>query len=284
MSCRFKVAHYALSLALFLVTPAAGQDVPVMTPIPDDNSVRPQIIGGKPANKKDWPLTLVFRSAAGGCTSTIIGQKVIVTAAHCVDHKSRAHAVLANKLIGLTCYHHRKYRGSTCNRAWKAEDIVGCTADIALCVADKALPTSVGKFELIKTSLPGPAKESKITLLGYGCTVAGGSMSPDLQIGEAVVEWASTPGASRDPKQTYKEYIKTKGSAAVCKGDSGGSSYTGTGPRREIQAVVSRGNMSTDSYLVNILDNQIANWIRGWSKEHKVKICGADADAKNCRP
>ena len=276
------------------INAAQAQGNVLMTPIPQDSHARPQIVGGKPAKREDWPVTLLFEFAGSHCTSTVIGDRVVVTAAHCVDDeidgkasKTNAKAVLANTMIDLKCYQHPRYRGSICNNVESSEKIIGCTADVALCLAIAgSIPESAGKFERVRASLPGPEANDKIVLLGFGCTVAGGALSPDLQIGDPdpVVEWTSTPGASIDPKQTYKEYIKVHGAAAACKGDSGGSSYTSSDlGTKEIVGITSRGNMSTDSYLVNVLDTHIVDFFKDFASKYGVTICGLDQKAKNCR-
>jgi Trypsin len=254
-----------------------------MTPIPEPG-LSPKVVGGKLAKPADWPVTLIFATADGYCTSTVVGDHVIITAAHCVKDHASANAYLANLEIHLTCFDNPLYAGPSCSQAHTAPETVGCTADVALCLTDIAVPAAAGKFERIKKLPPGAVAGQQVVILGYGCTVDGGAMSPNLQYGESAVEYTSTPNASQNPNETLKEYIKTKGGAASCSGDSGGSLYSGVDKNsREILGVTSRGNMSTDSYFVNVLDDDIVSFLKAFRDENHVKICGLDADAVNCR-
>lgn len=108
-------------------------------------------------------------------------------------------------------------------------------------------------------------------------------MTSSLQVGEAKVEWVSAPGASSNPQETYKEFIKTVGSA-VCKGDSGGASYSNSDPRtKEVVGLASKGNLSTDSYLVSVVDPHISAFFKEFQIKYNVQVCGVDGGAKNCR-
>ena len=105
-------------------------------------------------------------------------------------------------------------------------------------------------------------------------------MSPELQFGTPTVEHGSTPGASKaDANRTYYEYVKTEGRVAVCSGDSGGAVYSSDGRDRYIRGVVSRGNMSSISFISNINDPEHLNFLM----KYKDTICGLDQNAKNCR-
>lgn len=87
-----------------------------------------------------------------------------------------------------------------------------------------------------------------------------------------------------------REFIKTAG-AAVCHGDSGGASYSPDKVRPEMLALASRGNLSTESYLVDLRIPQVQMFLRKAGSfrddfnlpEGAIKICGIDQDAENCR-
>jgi hypothetical protein len=261
-----------------------------MLPIPEDNAVNPQIINAnRRATREAWPVTLPFTSEEGArCTATAVSETAVITAAHCVGENPTAHVTLGDTRVRVTCEHHPDYDDAPRNGNLKCHlmrgdrDIVACTADIAICVTVPPKTISITeKFERIRKSAPGAVVNNKIALLGYGCLVEGGPIQKDLMEGDPVVIRVSVPGVSKaHPDRAYEEFIETGGSAA-CGGDSGGAGYNSTNKdTREIIGIASRGNLSTKSYLVNVLDPRIANWLTNFSG---ARICGIHPDAINCR-
>jgi Trypsin len=281
---------YRIVLLSFLVpTVAVHCEDRVMAPIPSGNEANIQIIGGKPATREDWPSTLLFDGNVGRCTSTIVGTYAVLTAGHCVDNNSPAKLLWDNRRTDLLCHVHPDYRGQACENEFVPQKLVGCTADVAICIAAKPISTGPGKFERVRTSPPAISAKDQINLLGYGCTQANGKISQVLQIGSAAVERPAQPGASQNPSDTMNEFIKTSG-AAVCSGDSGGASYSPDKSKPEMLAIASRGNLSRDSYLVDLRTSQIQKFLQE-AKQFRdfglppgsIKICGIDSDAENCR-
>lgn len=274
---------------LILSAQAAHSQERIMAPIPSGNDANLQVIGGKPATREDWPSTLMFDGNLGRCTSTIVGSYVVLTAGHCVDDKSHAKLLWGNVITDLLCHVHPDYRGHACYYEFAPQKLVGCTADVAICIAGKPLSQNSGRFERVRNSPPPVSARDGIKLLGYGCTQANGKITKVLQEGPATVNWPAKPGASKDPTLTMKEFIKTVG-AAVCDGDSGGASYSPDRSKPEMLAIASRGNLSTESYLVDLRTPQVQSFL-AQAKSFKdfelppgsIKICGIDPDAENCR-
>src|ERR1043166_7740075 len=171
-----------------------------MTPIPDDNSTDVKVVHGTPAEAKEWPVTLQFRNTEGAfCTSTIVGEQVVITAAHCVDNGAFANVIFNNASVKVQCTHHKEYKGPACITATTASDIKGCTADVALCSTvdvdgqKKLFKTKTDSGETIRfetinkdrSVVPAIVEaQGKIIILGYGCTIAGGPISSVLIVGD----------------------------------------------------------------------------------------------------
>lgn len=281
---------YRISVVLIalLFGPALAHSQPLMAPVAAGNELHEELLNGKPANPKEWPVSLQFQSAGGFCTSTIIGEKVVLTAGHCIPNNAKARVFFDNKLTTITCHHHPQYKGASCLTAASISDIKGCTADVALCVADTPFPSEVAgqsvKFESINSDPTLVKKDGPITLLGYGCTQAGGGVSSILRVGNASVTSLSVPGASSNPANTMQEYIVAQGGAALCQGDSGGSVFNTQEPARKVVGVNSRGNISTISFLTSTSDPHIQDFFKAFSgPPRNVEICGITPGAKNCR-
>jgi hypothetical protein len=263
-----------------------------MQSIPENFGASPKILGGTRANREDWPATLVFTSGSGErCTATVIGDQVLITAAHCVAQTPSGQVVWNNRNVRVQCTPHPEYDDRPrfagdlpCHQRVYAAEIAACTADVALCrtTGGVVFASSVGRFERVKPAPPAVVEHKKIALLGYGCIDANTRASGDLSTGPAEVLHSSVPGASRNPDKSFDEFIQTKGSG-VCYGDSGGAGYTNSDPKsREIVGINSRGNLSNGSSLVNVKDARIAKFLTDYSSSCGALICGLDPGAKNC--
>ncbi|MEQ8346580.1 MAG: trypsin-like serine protease [Sneathiellaceae bacterium] len=210
-----------------------------------------------------WPATLVFRNAAGGgCTATMVGQRAVLTAAHCIEDGAAGHVVHQGTRNRLVCSHHPAY----------PRDI---SADFALCIAAADLGDM--PFEWLNTEPATLSMGKSITLLGYGCLTSGGEDRNFGTLYQGVAEIAEMPGPDI--------YYLARGGAAVCFGDSGGGSFLATDEpnERRLFAVNSRGDISRYSWLSGTANPLFVDWARAWAGTHDVKICGLHDEAQGCR-
>lgn len=281
--------RFAFVIAVFvgLLSTAAAEELFSMRQINESTGrFRPRVIGGQLALRKDWPSTLRFQTLIANrlinCTSTIIGNRTIITAAHCIaKNGARGGAFIGSEVFNLTCSSHPEFRGAgPCLMARSPNQLSGCAADVAICKSDRPIPDSIGSFETIEAKADAIQENAGLVLLGFGCTKANGPISDTLQVGQARVIQIGRIGAP----QAIGEYTIATGGSAICPGDSGGSSFNSADQKsRKVVAINSRGNLTSNSYLVNISDQSIVEFLRKWRSTEQVKICGLDQDANNCR-
>jgi Trypsin len=249
-------------IAANFIIEAKAADFEMVPPGPGDGS--PSVIGGEPANPADYPATFIFRTS-GGCTSTAVGNRAILTAAHCVTNGAKGTITLADGTKAeVVCEHHPEYG-------------VNRTKDFALCVAAKAMGGF--PFENVNTSIAFPKVGDEIRLLGFGCREDGG------HDGAFGVLYTGPAKVIRLPKADDIDTI-TRGGAAVCFGDSGGGAFvdlTTGGAVRSLFAVNSRGDISQYSYLSTTATLSFVSFAVSWAAKNGVDICGVSAGANGCR-
>jgi hypothetical protein len=211
------------------------------------------------ADPAKWPSTLVFKTTAGGCTATMVGQRAVLTAAHCVTDGASGKITLAQGDVQVKCTHHPNY-------------LTDYSADFALCVSGGKLPDVTNGFERIGATVPKSGDQ--IQIIGYGCLTEGGG---DRTFGEL---WAGFATVDSFPPDLG--YFVTKG-AAVCFGDSGGAAYVVNGGHRAIVGVNSRGDISKYSWISITRGKGFIDWAKEWSTTNNAPICGIASNAGKCR-
>lgn len=143
-------------------------------------SGEPALIGGVPAEPKDWPAS-VYASAGGSrCSATVIGERSVIIAAHCVGNGGSITFTAGSNAYQAKCSHHPSYRQNS-------------TADWALCFTTR--PVTGVPFENLGVSAKLAVGE-ELRLTGYGCIRPGGGGGNDgiFRIGKSAIR--SLPSGS----------------------------------------------------------------------------------------
>jgi hypothetical protein len=233
---------------------------------PEEPPGEPAIVNGTAAvSPRDFPASFVFQTDKN-CTSTAVGSRVILTAAHCLAGAETGTVTIGDNRLGVACTPHPDYGGQS------------LSADYALCVADADMEGI--DFESIGTSLAHPRVGEEVVLLGFGCAEPLGRDRTfgTLRSGRTkVVAAVSTPS---------DQNILTRGNAALCFGDSGGAAFFELdrfGARRVIIGVNSRSDINSTSELAATSTFQFLDWAVAWSNDNGVAICGIHTSAERCR-
>ena len=182
-----------------------------------------RLINGRPVEAGTFQEVVAIKSDGPPCTAVVIGPKVIITAAHCIQAGGKAQFTVGGTTYEATMTQSPIYPGKDHDMALgvTAQEIKGITPAF---VSGKA------------TSGLG------ISLLGYGCTHPGGGGGSDgvLRIGETVVTGFSN----------YDMVSRKPGGAALCFGDTGGPAYIldSTTTKHQLLGVNCKGNVSDTNY------------------------------------
>lgn len=261
---------------------AASLNLPIASPSADDFSFsapnpkegKPEVVNGTPQDPATWPATMILKVGIEGCTATVVGPNVILTAAHCLKSASKGKVnVPGSAAIDVTCTKHPAYTPTSTDP--------NTALDFALCVAADTikLAGSAG-YERIGTDRALTVRGTSVLLLGYGCTETGG-----FDHGFGVLH----RGKAKIDRVTVGStiYLLTVGENAVCYGDSGGATYALTdmnNNRRVIIGVNSRGNIVDSSFISPTATDEFVEWAFVWAQANdNALLCGLHPATPNCR-
>lgn len=257
---------FLLSFIAILVFTSCNKSADPQVPAPAklEEVKSPDLIGGRAADPKDWPASVYAHMNGAACSATVVGEYVLIIASHCVEH-----GATAQFSIGATNYVSKCSRSPLYRR--------GIDHDLALCKVDKKVEGI--PYESVNQDPSKVKVGDEILLTGYGCIRSGGGGGNDgiYRIGEAKVLGLPT-GNDYD--------YSTRGGAALCYGDSGGSAYIYLDAQKTKRTVIStnsKGDIRIKSWITSTSTDASINFIKQWSEENQVLICGVHPEAKGCR-
>jgi hypothetical protein len=219
------------------------------------------LINGTVPQANDWPASFASRQSGSGCTATLIAENVLQLAAHCVGNGRTAQITSNGQTYTGTCTHAPGYNGDP-------------TADWALCKMQTAIDRAW--YEKVLQDASKVVVGGKLKLAGAGCTTPGGNDGAfgTFRVGDATI--TQIPSSDND--------TVTKGGAALCFGDSGGSAFLEeANGQRWVVGVNSRGDIQTMSYLASVFTNEAKQFYSQWAQANGAKICGMAQDAVKCQ-
>lgn len=220
------------------------------------NGESPVLIGGVIADPAEFKAS----PWVGNCTSALVGERVLFTAAHCVSNGGSKSFSIGTTRYTAKCTHHPEYRGNS-------------TADFAVCLTDKIVEGDL-QFEVVASKIDY-ALGLQLLLSGSGCQKWGGGLDGKYRIGRAKI--------TKLPSGSNYDTV-TQGDVALCSGDSGGPAwFVYPDGSRKLVGVNSRSNTTTTSYLSSHATVTAQNFYKSWAAGNGSKICGIHQDAARCR-
>lgn len=284
-----------------LTSSAAGQSGNSGFTVPDSAQVisggssrnRFLLLNGKPDQTpitEKWPFTVRadFLSHGTFCTATMIGPRVLLTAAHCISNLPRGPLPMHLNIYDRTanCRYHPSFRLQ--GFAFQF-DYALCLIDRPIDVIADGVPNAL-KFERLSLDARdsnfryGDQASRYFVLVGYGCTTYDQKLSEKrgLSGGYTRVD-LFTPLRMRSGVRGSRD------NAILCAGDSGGAVYrladlkNPYGPRTIVAVnsanIVQGGRVGDYSFLARTSAPAFVTFFRQWKRDMgNPKVCGVDRD------
>lgn len=257
-------------LLVFKPAPANLDDCPAPT-------FSPFIINGRKVSRKEYPaLFYDFAAGEAPCSGTLVGPRVLLTAAHCIDAQATPIRIETAEQVSYDglCMRSPHYFGN------RPDD------DIALCLLTKEVEDI--EFEPILTSADSIETGQWARLTGFGCCSSRSEGFGILRVGDAKI--TDVPGQDSG-------FIQTTGTAVICQADSGGPAYlmsrqdksdeakpSARDTRGPVVGVNSSNCLETNqSRIASLSLPRNVEYIHRWAGTHQVQICGITAQTPRCR-
>ncbi len=252
-----------LLFILILLIPCSGRAVP--------NTEK--IIDGTQVSENDYPY--VARLLVSGqmfCTGTLVGNRHVLTAAHCFFDERNRQAIGDTDVtvrLGSQEFRSVSVRIHPTYRSRSGACVEGETDAALIELAES--PSGVAAIGLYGAALP---IGTELLLAGFGTQGSGsrgenGTVPPIgvVNIGRTVLEGYGDNPPRQNQNSTYFYWVFDQGEANTASGDSGGPAFADIGGTRYIAGITCGGGgnaeWGTDSF--NTRGDLIKNWVESFA-------------------